>query len=142
MRHPDREHVSVELFGQLVRAVHAISQAGARELRSEGLTPAQYKTLAMVAARPDMQQRDLSDALGVTKGNISMLVARLESDGLLSRTPAGAAYLLRLTPDGRDLVNRLRPQHARFMAACFAPLSDDELDTLGGLLSRLEADRP
>ncbi|MER6039050.1 MarR family transcriptional regulator [Streptomyces sp. NPDC001835] len=132
--------MSVELFGQLVRAVHAISQSGARELRAEGLTPAQYQTLAMIAARPDMQQRDLSDALGVTKGNISMLVARLEADGLLSRTPAGAAYLLRLTPDGRDLVNRLRPQHARFMAGCFARLSDHDLETLGGLLSRLEAD--
>ncbi|MET9118896.1 MarR family transcriptional regulator [Streptomyces longwoodensis] len=142
MRHSDREQLSVELFGQLVRAVHVISQSGARELRSEGLTPAQYKTLAMVAARPEMQQSDLSDALGVTKGNISMLVARLEADGLLSRTPSGAAYLLRLTPDGRDLVKRLRPQHARFMAACFSPLTEGELETLRGLLSRLEADRP
>lgn len=142
MRQEDRERVSVVLFGQLVRVVHAISQSGARELRTEGLTPAQYQILVAVSARPDVQQRELGDALGVTKGNISMLVARLESDGLLSRSPSGAAYLLRLTPEGRALVDRLRPQHSRFMADCFAGLSDGDLKALGGLLSRLEGPAP
>ncbi len=71
------------MFGDLLRVVHGISQDGARELRRHGLTPAQYRLLLAVGATPGCRQHELGDLLGVTKGNVSMLVSRLERDGLV-----------------------------------------------------------
>lgn len=127
----------MEVFGRLVRVVHGVSQDGARALREHGLTPAQYQLLLQVDAHVDVQQRELGELLGVTKGNISMLVSRLEDDGLLSRTPAGAAYCIRLTAQGADLLTRIRPEHSSFMADRFADLTDAELAELDRLLGVL-----
>ena len=113
-------------------------EVAARELREEGLTPAQYQLLVALAGRPDVQQQELGAMLAVTKGNVSMLVARLESAGLVARTPSGAANLLRLTPEGEATVARLRPRHAAFLAERFADLSDADLAELGRLLDVLE----
>lgn len=123
-----------EVFGRLVRVVHEVSQDGARALRAHGLTPAQYQVLRQVAARADLQQSELGELLGVTKGNVSMLVSRLEGDGLLSRVPSGAAYCLRLTDAGRALLDRIGPEHAAFLVDVFARLDDAELDELERLL--------
>lgn len=129
--------VATELYGDLVRVVHAISQLGARALQQHGLTPAQYLVLVRVAQQPNCLQQQLSDHLGVTKGNVSMLVTRLQDAGLLDRVPSGAAYQLRLTPAGRDLVARLRPAHAQFLAAQFDALDKDELAALARALRTL-----
>ncbi len=135
-----REQRCGQVFGHLVRVVHAVSQDGARALRAHGLTPAQYQVLRHVAAHADVQQRELGELLGVTKGNVSMLVSRLEDDGLLARVPAGAAYRLRLTGAGSALLARIRPEHAAFLVECFAGLDDAELAELDRLLAAL--DRP
>lgn len=126
------------MFGHLVRVVHAVSQDGARALRTHGLTPAQYQVLRHVSAHADVQQRELGELLGVTKGNVSMLVSRLEADGLLTRIPAGAAYCLRLTGPGAALLARIRPEHAAFLVERFAGLADDQLAALDRLLDTLD----
>ncbi len=125
------------MFGDLLRVVHGISQDGARELRRHGLTPAQYRLLLAVGATPGCRQHELGDLLGVTKGNVSMLVSRLEQDGLVVRVPEGAAHALQLTAEGTRTLARLRPEHSRFMAERFAALDDAELAALGALVARL-----
>lgn len=134
-----RDDLCLRTFGDLARTVHRIAQSGARELRGHGLTPAQYQVLVAVSARPDVQQQELSERLGVTKGNVSMLVSRLEEAGLLVRVPAGAAHQLRVTDSGGALLRRLRPDHARFMADRFAGLDDAELQMLADLIGRLDS---
>ncbi|WP_375424812.1 MarR family winged helix-turn-helix transcriptional regulator [uncultured Friedmanniella sp.] len=133
-----REQQSSRLFGQLVRVVHGISQQGARELRGHGFTPAQYQVLVHLGRSPGCSQRQLSERLGVTKGNVSMLVTRLEDLGLVSRTPDGAAYTVDLTDDGRARLAELQPLQARFLADCFTPLSDDDLAHLSALIAALD----
>ncbi|MCY7342855.1 MAG: MarR family winged helix-turn-helix transcriptional regulator [Pseudonocardia sp.] len=135
-----RGELALRVFGDLVRVVHSISQGGARELRAHGFTPAQYQVLMTVATNPDCHQQQLSDQLGVTKGNVSMLVSRLEDAGLLDRIADGPAHNLRLTEQGRDQLATLRPLHARFLAERFAPLGDDELAALARLVSTLDDD--
>ncbi len=137
----DRELQAVRLFEQLIRVVHAISQDGARELRTHGLTPAQYQILVKVGSNPDCSQQQLSDWLGVTKGNVSMLAARLEEAGLLLRVLDGGAHAMVLTDAGRAQVDRLRPLHARFLAGRFAALSEGDLDQLANCLDALDLDR-
>lgn len=135
-----REEDALRVFAALVRAVHAVSQEGARELRGHGLTPAQYQLLVAVGDAPGCRQQDLGESLGVTKGNVSMLVTRLEDAGLVARVPDGAAYALHLTTAGSRTVARLRPEHGRFLARRFAALDDGELAQLGRLAAKLIGD--
>ena len=130
---------AAEVFAGLVRVVHLISTAGAQELRSHGLTPAQYQILVLLHRRPQATQRELTEALGVTKGNVSQLLTRLQEAGLLDRLPEGAANRIALTDAGTALVRELMPAHQRFLARSFAALDADGLATLAALVSRLEA---
>lgn len=132
----------MEVFAALVRVVHAIQQLGAQELRAHGLTPAQYQLLRLVDRRPSVVQRELTEALGVTKGNVSQLVSRLEDVGLLDRAPDGAANRIVLTERGREAVRTLGPAHQAFLARTFAALTPDQLATLAELVGTVEDSLP
>jgi MarR family transcriptional regulator, organic hydroperoxide resistance regulator len=136
-----RDALSTQVFGDMVRVIHAVSQEGARRLAADGLTPAQFQLMAAIDARPGSLQQDLADGLGVTKGNVSMLVSRLVSAGLAERDPDGAAVNVRLTRRGTAVLRRLRPRQAEHLAAAFGALDDDELRTLAALVRRIGAAR-
>ena len=127
------------MFADMVRIVHGISQGGARELlREHDLTPAQYQVLRFVHGRPGCQQQEVSNALGTTRGNVSMLVTRMEGAGYLDRVPDGASSRLRLTPAGEKMLRILRPAHSAYLADQFAVLDDEQLRALAATLRALD----
>jgi DNA-binding MarR family transcriptional regulator len=121
----------------MMLTAHRMTQSAASRLRTEDLTPAKYQLLLRLRGEPGLSQGELGARLGVTKGNVSMLVTQLEHAGLLTRTPDGAANQLALTTRGTDLVNRLVPDEEHWASEQFATLTDDELDQLVRLLHRL-----
>lgn len=127
------------VYASMVRFLHGVSQEGAAELRRFDLTPAQYQLLVHLAKSPGVAQWQVVEAFGVTKGNVSQLVKKLEESGLLLRSRAGGSTELTLTDEGRAVVERIVPAHDAFMARQFAALSDEELHTLGGLVRRLQS---
>jgi DNA-binding MarR family transcriptional regulator len=125
------------VFRLMVGLVHRIGTDGARELARRGRTPAQFQALWMLARHPGCTQQRLADALGVTKGNVSQLLARLETDGLVCREADGAAYVVRLTPAGEGLTDELVPAHDVFLDHWFGDLDESELAELERLLRRV-----
>lgn len=123
----------------MLRFIHAVAQEGAVELREFGLTPAQYQLLVQVRRRPGVAQWQLVEAFGVTKGNVSQLVKRLEQAGLLERTRVKGSDELSLTESGRALLDRVVPAHDDFMDRQFSALDPDELGSLLRLVGRLVA---
>jgi DNA-binding MarR family transcriptional regulator len=134
-----RPETSTEMgiFGDMVRLVHVVSQAGAAELRRHGLTPAQYQLMLGLRGTTNPLQQELSEQLGVTKGNVSQMVSRLESRGLVVRVPRGAGNELQLTEAGHHLIDRLLPDQRAFMQQQFGTLSRDELSDLAAILAKL-----
>lgn len=132
-----RAQLSAQVFGHMAQVVHRTAQDATAILRSEGLNPAQYQLLLTVDERPGCLQRDLVESRGVTAANVSMLVSKLESAGLLRREAVGASNRLWLTPTGEALVQRLRPDQDAFMAGRFMRLDDHELVQLAALLARV-----
>ncbi len=122
-----REREVEEVVGHVLRLAHHLDQSAARELACHDLTPAQLHLLVAVRARPGGLQQEAGEQLGVTKGNVSMLVTRLQDKGLLTRTAVGGGNELRLTPDGEHLLRRLLPDRRRWAAQLFAVLPEEDL---------------
>ncbi|MDD4891127.1 MAG: MarR family transcriptional regulator [Phycisphaerae bacterium] len=83
---------------------------------------------------------DLSDRLLVRPPSVTGLVDRLERMGLVQRATTQRdrrVRRVRLTPEGRKLVTRIRAGHRRRVAQIIAGLDDRQQQSLGELLGRL-----
>ncbi|MEO3935349.1 MarR family transcriptional regulator [Dermatophilaceae bacterium Soc4.6] len=129
-----REQSARRLFGELWLVMNDITRGVEAELKPFGLTHAQFQVLLHVISAPDLSQRELSERLNVTTGNVSMLVSKLEAAGLVDRVPAGAAVRLRATEAGRQTFDSLGPTRARFMLTLFAHLSVSQMDLTADVL--------
>jgi len=85
--------------------------------------------------------KELSDELQVTPANITGVIDRLESRGLIKRmTQTGdrRATLLVLTAKGKALHSRVRRRYAEFVQGSLDMFTDDEKRNLMLLLEKLQ----
>lgn len=88
--------------------------------------------------RPRMAE--LADHLGLERQTMSGLIARAEKKGLVARAPNpedGRATDVFLTPQGTELVQRLRLQALQALAPLTGQLSATDQRVLQGLLQRM-----
>lgn len=123
---------------RLARVFVKIDTRSERFFRTQQLNTAHFDVLAKVGATDGITQQELADALLVTKGNISQLLARLEQEGLIARRPTGRTNCLSLTERGRALYEQVVPQQEALIAELLAPLTTDEQRELLRLLRKLD----
>jgi DNA-binding MarR family transcriptional regulator len=106
------------------------------------LTPGQFSQLAAIEANPGINQRRLAALFGLDKSTLSPAMEALAARGLVQRTRAaedGRAWSLALTPQGRQLLARMRAKieaQERIIAEALAPA---ERARLVDALRRIEA---
>ena len=123
---------------RLARAYQRIERESTTWLSAWDLSLAQFDVLAQVGATEGLSQQELADALLVTKGNVSQLVAKMERRGLLERSQEGRTHCLSLTPAGRALFEQVVPAHERRLAERMGALSQTELGQLAATLRKLD----
>ena len=123
---------------RLMRVYTRLEARSQRQLRTHGLTGAQFDVLAQVGAREGCTQQELADSLLVTKGNVTQLLDRMEECGWLTRTHEGRTKRVRLTRAGHALRRRVLQEHERYMAAQLAALPTAEQKALAQLLRKIE----
>jgi MarR family transcriptional regulator, organic hydroperoxide resistance regulator len=97
------------------------------------LTIAQAKCLVLLEIRKEITIGGIADALNVARPSASILVEQLVQARFATRVEDPAdrrRSLVRLTPDGRDLANRLLFDKEQLMARSFAALQPSELTAL------------
>lgn len=129
---------AVPTWLRLARVFAKIDHASVEQLRSFGLSVAQFDVLAHVGSAEGTTQQELADHLLVTKGNVTQLVDRMEHCGLLTRRQEGRTNRLFLTESGQRLFAEVVPAHEAQIARQFAALSPEELATLQRLLRALD----
>ena len=95
---------------------------------------------ALYRRRDGVTMSELSRMLLVSNGNATAVVDRLESDGLVRRTPSEAdrrTVYVALTPDGLAQFEGLAAEHESEVDQLFATLSDADLDSLTEILKRM-----
>jgi DNA-binding MarR family transcriptional regulator len=104
-----------------------VSRRFARLMQANGVTVSEWVALRRLYSTGVVAPMTLIETLGMTKGAVSKILARLEEKGLVAREHAEAdrrAQRIALTPAGRQLVPRL------------AALADDNDALFFGQLSR------
>ena len=115
-----------------------------RRVRQHGphsLTSSQASTLASLETLGPVRLGDLAAHEGVTAPTQSRLVASLESQGLLRRTPDSGdrrATLLAITAQGRRQLQELRNERSAFLVEQLGRLSPARRSALVAALDALE----
>ncbi|MFF2652933.1 MarR family winged helix-turn-helix transcriptional regulator [Streptomyces sp. NPDC058045] len=140
MSTPDADGILAEQLLRLTRRVHRI-QKRHLERCGLGITPAQsrlLRALAQYEAPPRMA--DLAHRLDVVPRAVTTLVDGLEASGSVRRVPDLAnrrVTRIELTDEGRRALRELRNARRTAAAEILAPLSPEQREVLGGLLSAL-----
>ena len=127
--------------GHLIRRVQQISSAlFAEECAEFDLTPVQYAALVAIKANPDVDATRLSALIAFDRSTIGDVLERLEAKGWILRSPSPSdkrVKLLRLSPDGMAVLQRVEPAVIRVQERILAPLAPDDRATMLRLLAQL-----
>lgn len=130
---------------EVVRLRRAIGRV-ARQLNSsatdEGLTPTQASVLGLIVGQGAVSPSDLARLEHVNPTMISRVIGKLETDGLISRSPHPddlRSVTLTATERGRQVQERVRAQRLAVLAARVERLPAGQRAALGRALAALEA---
>ncbi|MEU1510848.1 MarR family transcriptional regulator [Streptomyces sp. NPDC005811] len=127
----------VELIGEVVARFYEDYEEAASD---HTLTGAQARLLSLLSLEP-LPMRKLAQKLKCEPSNVTGIVDRLESRGLVERRPDPADRRVKLaaaTEEGRGVAKGLR-ESLRFAREPLAGLAEEEREVLRGLLRRMLA---
>lgn len=138
MSTPDADGMLAEQLLRLTRRIHRIQKL---QLEPIGITPAQARLLRTVAFYDQPpRMADLAERLEVVPRAVTTLVDGLEVSGWVRRVPDPTnrrVVRIELTDTGRATLNSLRGARRSAAEDVLAPLTAEQREVLGGLLSTL-----
>lgn len=125
----------------LMRIHHKVQRCEVAHLAAHNLTLPQFDVLAQLHAQEGITQQALADRLLVTKGNVCGLMDRMMEQGLVERREDPGdrrAYMLYLTPKGKELIQAVLPAHGAIIARQMGRLPGEKQKQLLDLLGELD----
>jgi DNA-binding MarR family transcriptional regulator len=116
----------------------------ARRLRQEadgGLSPTMTSALMTINRQGPLTPSELAAHERIQRPTATRLLARLETEGLIVRSPDPVdrrSSLVAPSPEGRALLRRLRTRKDAYLARRLRNLDPEELATLAGAADILE----
>jgi MarR family 2-MHQ and catechol resistance regulon transcriptional repressor len=127
----------------LLRAEASVRRRLTADLEREGLSGSGFSVLVVLAtAGGSLELRTLRHRLRTSKANATEIVSTLVSRGYVERDRLPhdrRAATVTLTPQGREVVDRLFPEHTERVAATFSVLDEEEKRQLSALCRKLAA---
>lgn len=143
---PDAGALRPEQLGTyfaLMEAVSLLQRTVEQQLRTEGgLSYVQFQLLARLAdAGKPLTMTDLADGVVYSRSGLTHQAGLLEKAGLITRSPSPQdqrATMVTLTKEGLARVGRVLPGHIDVTRRLlFDPLTADDVDALGGIMTRV-----
>jgi MarR family 2-MHQ and catechol resistance regulon transcriptional repressor len=131
---------ALDAYVKLLRASRAVLARVEPRLVAAGLTTTQFGVLEAILHKGPLSQRDLSLKVLTSPGNMTDLIDKLETRGLVRRIRQKTdrrAVRVELTGEGRMLIEPLFAAHAGDIDDAMAGLDGTELRQLGTLLRKL-----
>jgi MarR family transcriptional regulator, organic hydroperoxide resistance regulator len=124
---------SIRVWFRLIRLEARMQAAVGERLRLIGVSIPQCDVLTTLSEVEGVSQQELAKRLYVTKGNISGLLDRLESAGLVERRPAAAdrrQHSIHLTDPGRAMALKAIAVQHRWIASTLGRMDEADLKAL------------
>ncbi|MCW3002793.1 MAG: MarR family transcriptional regulator [Conexibacter sp.] len=127
----------------LMRAEATVRRRLAADLEREGLSASGFSVMVVLStAGGELELRALRAQLRTSKANATEVVTTLETRGMVQRFRLAhdrRAASVRLTTQGRELIDRLFPEHTQRVQDAFAVLDEAEKRMLAEICSKLAA---
>jgi DNA-binding MarR family transcriptional regulator len=140
---PDLDSTPMAVIGRLSRASAIVDARLAATFASHGIDASTFDVLATLARHGPpyrVTPAELAAHSMITTSAVAQRLNRLDKLGLVTREPNphdGRGKFVQLTPAGRELVDKVLPDHLATEEDLLAPLSADDRNTLAQLLARL-----
>lgn len=134
------EASSLRLWVILSRAHTAIARHAEADVARHGLTIAEFAIIEALYHLGPLLLGELQRKILVSSGGVTYLVDRLENRGLVRREACPEdrrARYAALTPDGKRLMARIFPDHARAIERATSGLTRADRDRAAALLKAL-----
>ena len=140
---PSEHPEALRLWLRLLTCTQLIEKQVRSHLRAQfDTTLPRFDLMAQLKSAPDgMKMKELSRRMMVTSGNITGITDQLVAEGLVERMDVEGdrrAYLVRLTPQGREQFNTMARQHEQWIVEAFASLGKRDISTLYRLLGKVK----
>jgi MarR family 2-MHQ and catechol resistance regulon transcriptional repressor len=132
--------LALSMWVKLTRAHDTFNHLAAANIRSFGLTPAQFGAIECLGHLGTMLIGDLTKKHLVSGGNMTVIIDNLEKDGLVERIVNDEdhrAFYVKLTPKGKRLFEKIFSKHAQYIVKLASVLSEAEQADLGLRLKKL-----
>lgn len=132
---------SMRTWMQIYRVYNKIRTKESSYIQSFDLTMNQFQVLEVLYHRGDLTIGAITKLTMGTPGNTTVVVKNLKRDGFivaLADVNDKRASILSLTPKGKEVIEKLFPQHAQNFEEYFKVLESDEMETLYTLLYKLQ----
>lgn len=141
-RYAGFDRPSVELVLNFLYTYDQLHQIVSRYMTEYGLSKSSLNILMLLRHGSDegMQLHDLGELLLVSRANITGLMDHLEDKGYVKRLvdpQDRRARHARITQKGEALLDEFMPVHYRNLKGLLRGLSEDERETLVGLLKKV-----
>jgi len=127
----------------LIRAEAQVRRRLSADLEREGLSATGFSVLVVLTTTGgELELRALRTRLRTSKANATEVVTTLEGRGLVVRRRLASdrrAASVMLTPAGREVVDRLFPEHTQRVTAAFSVLDEHEKRSLAEICRKLAA---
>jgi len=140
MRETRAEDIAVRVWFRLIRLEARLGAVVSDRLREIGLSVPQCDVLTTLTEAEGVSQQTLAKRLYVTKGNISGLLDRLESAGLVERRSTEndrRQYEIYLTAPGRAAAERAIAIQHEWIGDTLGRLPNSDLESFERLLVTL-----
>lgn len=141
---PDIDANVMALVGRLLQATHLLERNWFLPLAAQfELHQGEFDVIATLRRSGNpyaMTPTDLHEGLMLSSGAMTSRLDRLERKGLIERVPSPndrRSTLVRLTPAGLALIDKLLPLHVANEQQAMASLTQKEQGQLDGLLAKL-----
>ncbi len=137
------DHQALRLWLRLLACTNVIERAVRERLKAEfAITLPRFDLMAQLQRSADgLSMGELSQRLMVTGGNVTGIVAALEAEGLIVRSPDPRDRRIgrvRLTAVGRSSFDRMARAHEGWVVGLCEGLSEAEQAALHDLLAKLK----
>ena len=135
------EHRGHAALMTLIRIFGRLTARGGELARRHGLTLPHVEVLLCLNLGEGISQQDLAERLLLTKGNICVMVQKMEGAGLIARRTDPEdqrVHRLSMTDAGRQKLREILPEHLAMTGRALRGLTLAEQGTLHELLGRVD----